>query len=315
MTCPACLSANVELAERVDVTALAESWVRAGAHGPNATPEAIYSYVLDDVGATVVQMMACAECEMEFADPRRTWRPTHYPAEGHGLGWDHEQALALLSTMPRRPVLDIGCADGQFLERAAALGHQPTGVDFSEEDVDAARHRGVEAFVGDLSRDGDLMREQRRFATITMFQVIEHLEQLETVFTQIGRLAAPEATLMIGCPSPHRYTRTWEHPERIGLSDYWDYPPQHSLRWSADALRAFLTRHGWHVTSIVHEPLSWVGAAAHLTALSGRRAAWYSSPLWRRLKTASWLGRIAIRQMSAPASGIRLFASAVRVQA
>ena len=145
MTCPACLSANTNLAERVDVATLAESWVRAGAHGPGATAEAIHSYVLDDLGSTVVQMMACAECEMEFADPRRTWRPTHYPAEAHGLGWDHEQALAMLSTMPRRPILDIGCADGQFLEKAAALGHQPTGVDFSEEDVDTSRRRGVEA--------------------------------------------------------------------------------------------------------------------------------------------------------------------------
>src|SRR5262245_12334224 len=123
MTCPACLSGNIALAERVDVAALADSWVRAGAHGPRTTADAIHGYVLDDLGSSVVRMMSCAECEMEFAEPRKTWRPSHYPAEGHGLGWDHEQALASLSSMPRGTVLDIGCADGQFLEKAAALGH------------------------------------------------------------------------------------------------------------------------------------------------------------------------------------------------
>lgn len=311
VSCPACLSDNVGPVEHVDVSALAESWARAGAHGPTL-PEEIHRYVRGDLGSNVIRIMACANCEMEFADPRKTWRPSHYPAEGHGLGWDHEQALQLLATLQRGRVLDIGCADGQFLEKAAALGHEATGVDFSDEDVAAARRRGVEAFVGDLSRDGDLTRGTRPFSIITLFQVIEHLEELETVFAQIARLATPDARLMIGCPSPRRYTRTWAHPERIGLSDYWDYPPQHSLRWSAEALEVFLTRQGWQVTSIQHEPLSWVGAAAHLTALWGRRAGWYASPFRRRVETISWLGRIACRQMIAPASGIRLFTSAVR---
>lgn len=312
MTCPACLSTNIDVLERVGVAELAASWVRAGVHAPGTTPEAIHSYVLDDLGSDRVSMMSCHECGMEFAEPRKTWRPNHYPAEAHGLGWDHDQALAVLAASPRGSLLDVGCADGQFLEKAAALGHRVTGVDFSSEDVDAARRRGMEAFVGDLSREGHLVFGNRRFATITMFQVIEHLEELEDVFAQLARLATPYATLMIGCPSPLRYTRAWAHPDRIGHSDYWDYPPQHSLRWSAQALRVFLTRQGWRVSSIAHEPLAWVGAAAHLTALSGRCAAWYANPVRRRVHTLRWLTRIAWRQTRTPATGIRLFACATR---
>ena len=312
MTCPACLSTNVDLLERVSVPELAASWVRAGVHARGTTPDAIRGYVDEDLGSDTVRILACHECEMEFADPRRTWRSNHYPAEAHGLGWDHDQALALLARMPLGSVLDIGCADGQFLEKAAAIGHQVTGIDFSSEDVNTVKGRGFEAHVGDLSRDGDLVFGNRRFDTVTMFQVIEHLEELDVVFSQVAKLAARNATLMIGCPSPRRYTRAWPHPDRIGVSDYWDYPPQHSLRWTADALRAFLERHGWTVTAVAHEPLDWVGAAAHLTALSGRHETWYGSPAKRRAQTLRWLARIAWRQTRAAATGIRLFACATR---
>lgn len=314
MSCPACLSPKVDLLERVSVQELAASWARAGVHASGTTPDAIHDYVREDLGADDVSMLSCHACGMEFADPRKTWRPDHYPGEAHGLGWDHDQALTVLSTLPRGALLDVGCADGQFLEKAAALGYRVTGMDFSSEDVDAARRRGVDAFVGDLSREGNLAFGNRRFDTITMFQVIEHLEELEAVFAQLARLATPDATLMIGCPSPRRYTRAWAHADRIGHSDYWDYPPQHSLRWSAQALRAFLTRQGWSVSSIAHEPLEWIGAAAHLTALSGGRSTWYASPVRRRMHTLGWLTRIAWRQARTPATGIRLFACATRTE-
>lgn len=286
--------------------------MRAGVHARGTTLDDLRSFISEDLGSDSVSMASCGMCGLEFANPRRTWRPAHYPHEGHGLGWDHEQALARLADTPRMSILDVGCADGQFLEKAATLGHDVTGVDFSSEDVDAARQRGVEAFVGDLSRDGGLVFGDRRFTTITMFQVIEHLEELEAVFSQLTRLASSNATLMIGCPSPRRYTRAWHHPDRVGLSDYWDYPPQHSLRWSAEALRLFLTRHGWTVTAIAHEPLAWLGAAAHLTALDGRQERWYTNPVARRLTTLRWLARIASRQWWRPVTGIRVFACAVR---
>ncbi len=57
-------------------------------------------------------------------------------------------------------LLDVGCADGQFLARAAALGHTVTGVDFSPEDIEASRGKGFEAYVADLRPSQRTRRRQ-----------------------------------------------------------------------------------------------------------------------------------------------------------
>ena len=272
-------------------------------HG-SASPEEIRAFVREDIGAPSVAIHRCAKCGLEFAIPARTWRAAHYPHERHELGWDHEEALAELAHLPAAALLDVGCADGQFLARATALGHRATGVDFSEEDIQAARGLGFEAWVADLSRENALSQSGRRFGVITMFQVIEHLEEPDLVFEGLGKLAGPGAVLMLGCPSSRRYTRAFDHPEKLGASDFWDAPPQHVFRWTPKALEAFLARHGWKLERTRFEPLVPFHAAAHLAGLGG-----YAGRPWaRRWATLAFYLRLRIGD----ATGIRLFALARR---
>ena len=272
-------------------------------HGA-ASADEIRQFVREDIGAEYVEMHECLSCGLEFARPARTWRAHHYPHEPHQLGWDHEEALRVLAVRQPVRLLDIGCADGQFLARARALGHEVTGVDFSEEDIAAAREQGFEAYDADLSRDNSLASAGRRFGAITMFQVIEHLENPDLVFEGLGKLAAPDALLMVGCPSSRRYTRRFRHPERLGSSDFWDAPPQHVLRWTPAALEAFFARHGWEGVQTRFEPRMSYHAAAHLAGI-------------RRLAGSPWRKRVAtllyfLRLEAGGSTGIRLFARARR---
>jgi 2-polyprenyl-3-methyl-5-hydroxy-6-metoxy-1,4-benzoquinol methylase len=295
--CPACLSPGAAVLETLSTENLADRWAGLKFHG-GASPDEIRRFVREDLGSSNIEIFQCADCRLEFARPARTWSARHYPHEEHSLGWDHEQALADLAGMPPSRLLDVGCADGQFLARAASLGHTVTGVDFSPEDIEAARRQGFEAYVADLSKDNALVDANRRFDAITLFQVIEHLESPDLVFEQIGRLAAPGAALMLGCPSSRRYTRAFRHADRIGSSDFWDCPPQHSLRWTPAALEAFTARHGWAVRQVAYEPLAPVHAAAHLAGISEYGSKWY-----RRVATLGY--RIGLR-FRRP-SGIRLY--------
>jgi hypothetical protein len=72
--------------------------------------------------------------------------------------------------------------------------------------------------------------------------------------------------------------------------DYWDYPPQHVLRWTRPALSALLTRHGWQVEQVVEEPFSWVAAASQIAAVRATYRGELHHALWRRLSLLmAWL--------------------------
>jgi SAM-dependent methyltransferase len=304
--CVGCCSTVIDMVESVTAENIAQAWVESNSHG--AESKAVRAFLLADLGAEHIEFWLCRSCGLEFAEPMNSWSPEHYPAEKHSLGYDHELALAELSTMPPSRILEIGCADGQFLERAAEFGHEVTGIDFSEEDVIAARGRGVDAYVGDIEDIGKVT--SGKFNLIALFQVIEHLRDPGKVFSQIQRMAQPGAVVMVGCPSPLRYSRTYNHPERIQRSDFWDYPPQHLLRWTPESLERFLQRFHFQVERIAYEPLTIPGAAAHLTALRGVRSSWYDKRWRRRLTTLGWLARLTADRLSRRSTGIRLFVKA-----
>jgi 2-polyprenyl-3-methyl-5-hydroxy-6-metoxy-1,4-benzoquinol methylase len=309
--CPACRADAVPDAERMPVERIAAAWARQDAwEGYDAAD--VLARVRADVGADAVSFQACPRCGLEFADPPRAWSAANYPPESYGLAWDHLRALSILraETVPLR-LLEIGCADGKFLERAAALGHRTTGIDFSRAAVDAARARGLDAHVADVG-EVRAFAGPEPFGCIALFQVIEHLEAPDDVFDAISAVAAPGARLLVGCPADRRYTRRVGHPDRIGRSDFWDYPPQHLLRWTPDALRLFLGRHGWRVQSTEYEPFTLVGAAAHLTGLAGRAGGWIGNPLRRRAATAAYLARLSAARLRGKMTGIRLLTLARR---
>lgn len=306
-TCPACGAAGLRPGERVPVRAVAEGWARQGGRSVDEVERAVRA----DLGAAEASFRSCGACGLEVAEPVRSWSADHYPREEYGVAWDHLRALEELRGMPPARLLEIGCADGKFLERAAALGHRVTGIDFVPAAVEAARARGVDARVGDVASLGDGAGEGG-FGVVVLFQVIEHLEDPDGVFRQISTVAAPDALLLVGCPAERRYTRRFAHAERLGESDFWDWPPQHVLRWTPAALTAFLRRHGWEVETVEHEPFTVAGAAAHLAAVDGAAGGWYGQPLRRRLETLRWRMRLWLGSLRDRPTGIRLFVAARR---
>ena len=308
--CPACRSAVLEQVERVFVDLIAATWARQDAwRGFDAAEVA--ARIAADLRTDAVAFRQCPRCGLESAEPPRAWSAGNYPPESYGLCWDHVRALELLRREPPGRLLEIGCADGKFLEKAAGLGHHVSGIDFAEHRVAAARARGVPAHVADV-RQVAAVAGADRFDYLVMFQVIEHLEQPDEVFEAIGAIAAPQSLLVAACPAAQRYTRRVPHADRIGRSEFWDYPPMHLLRWSEEGLRIFLARHGWRLERTECEPFSLIAAAAHLTATNGLAAGWYPSPVRRRLETLAWMVRLLAERVRGPMTGIRLLAVARR---
>ncbi|HWT13120.1 MAG TPA: class I SAM-dependent methyltransferase [Allosphingosinicella sp.] len=71
-------------------------------------------------------------------------------------------ALQLLAPQPGELILDVGCGDGALTAKIAAAGARVIGLDSSAEMVEAARARGIDAFLAD-AETLDLARQAERF--------------------------------------------------------------------------------------------------------------------------------------------------------
>lgn len=89
------------------------------------------------------------------------WSPTDYAQNASFVPELGAAALALLDPKPGEMILDLGCGDGALTEKIAAAGAGVIGFDSSPEMVEAARARGIDAFVVDAETLADPEQAER----------------------------------------------------------------------------------------------------------------------------------------------------------
>ena len=90
------------------------------------------------------------------------WSPADYARSAAFVPALGQAALQLLDPQPGELILDIGCGDGALTEKIAETGARVIGLDSSTEMVEAARARGIDAFVADAEAL-DLEKQVERF--------------------------------------------------------------------------------------------------------------------------------------------------------
>ncbi|WP_211109393.1 class I SAM-dependent methyltransferase [Azospirillum tabaci] len=90
--------------------------------------------------------------------------------------------------------LDVGCGRGGVLDRLHSDAREAVGVEPNATQRGAATRRGLHV-VGSLTKLGD-----RRFDTITLFHVFEHLLEPERMLADLRARLAPDGQLVIEVP-------------------------------------------------------------------------------------------------------------------
>jgi len=307
-SCVACRGAT-QFVESIERSALVDAWRREDASVGATSAIESRSRDLANALPRAVEFHRCVRCGLEMARPACVWSASSYPRDqSYPIRWEFTRALDDIGHAPS-DVLEIGCGAGWFLEQSLARGHRAVGMDFSEAAVRQAASRGVRAIHGGFDELTRQLGAQGRFDAVAMFHVIEHLEDPDTLLATIRRWTRPGAHLVISCPGPRRFTRLI-HEQRAGRSDFWDYPPQHVLRWTLPALRALCARHGWRVVVAMEEPFSWTAAGSHIGMARAQYRAAIDHPLRRRFSIAVGWWRL----LRAPAlrHGVSVYIHAVR---
>lgn len=90
------------------------------------------------------------------------WSPADYASNAAFVPELGVAALQLLAPQPGELILDLGCGDGTLTAKIVEAGARVIGLDSSPEMAEAARARGIDAFVADAEMLG-LDEQAERF--------------------------------------------------------------------------------------------------------------------------------------------------------
>jgi SAM-dependent methyltransferase len=143
-------------------------------------------------------------------------------------------ALIRRAEPPASPrILDAGCGTGRNLMEFGDLG-QAEGVDLSSQAVEFCRRRGLEGV--QQAAIEQLPFDDGRFDLIFATDVIEHLPDDGPALSELRRVAAPGASLIITVPA---YSWLWSQHDTS-----WHHYRRYTRRRLRDRVRA----HGWEPT-------------------------------------------------------------------
>jgi 2-polyprenyl-3-methyl-5-hydroxy-6-metoxy-1,4-benzoquinol methylase len=114
------------------------------------------------------------------------------------------EAVALkncLNNLKFESCLEIGCGTGKNTEWLLSKSKEITAVDLSEEMLTKAKNKinsdKVKFVQADINEDWGFVKN-KRFDLITFSLVLEHIENLENIFTQLKKVVAENGYVYIG---------------------------------------------------------------------------------------------------------------------
>ncbi|MBI4468949.1 MAG: methyltransferase domain-containing protein [Acidobacteria bacterium] len=95
-------------------------------------------------------------------------------------------------------LLEIGCADGEFLAVAKEAGYEVAGLEADPGSCAAGRARGFDVRTGTIAAAG---WSAGPFDAVALYHVIEHLDSPRAMLDEIHPLLAPQGLLAIETPN------------------------------------------------------------------------------------------------------------------
>lgn len=136
-------------------------------------------------------------------------------------------------------LLDIGCALGYFLATAKKRGWEVSGIELSKFYTQKVRELGCEVSLGTLE---DVKFEPSLFDIITMWHVLEHLQDPMATLKEAHRILKNNGLLVLETPN-------FASKSSRMLKEDWKYirPPEHLYYFTEDTLKKMLEKVGFKI--------------------------------------------------------------------
>lgn len=205
------------------------------------------------------ELVRCTHCGFTFAHPYTAGDVTFYTLAYERTGypewkWEFQITRDTLQKLGLRDfhLLEVGAGNGAFVQRVAPSLTPKVHVlttEFSDYGAGAIKDCGIACLREDF-RAISQPALNGRFDVVCLFQVLEHLDRLDTLFAQINQFTKPAAHVFFAVPNDRIIQFNEQHDGLL------DMPPNHIGRWTREAFSIFGKRHGWSLAAHEIEPES-----------------------------------------------------------
>ena len=146
----------------------------------------------------------------------------------------------------KNSLLDIGCGTGYFLHAAAADGFEVMGIEKSR----TAKEHAISHFKLHVEEDLSHINTHNPFQVITLWHVLEHIENLNQSIEKIHTLLAEQGTLIVALPNHHSH-------DAAKYGKYWAAydVPRHLWHFHPETVHLLMKKHGFKIVEQQTMPL------------------------------------------------------------
>jgi 2-polyprenyl-3-methyl-5-hydroxy-6-metoxy-1,4-benzoquinol methylase len=291
--CPICGNTENKLLYSVDAKQAARHFTVTNGSN-NITLDIVEEKIAKLWNKNTASIISCTNCNFAFADPFIAGDGEFYNLLPHSTGdddshwkWEFEKTLNSLAPIaakdPDLHLLEIGASTGGFIKRVAKLLKKKNilCLEYSETGVNKIRQADIEAHSWNFRDLGSDKKFFHKFNVICLFQVLEHMDNLDSVFNTFNLIIKPGGQLFIGVPNG----------EKIKFNELnnalLDMPPNHIGRFNKKTFEFLANKFGWDVIDIAIEPftsLDVMKTVMYYQSLQRAQQPAISETIWYRMQ-------------------------------
>jgi SAM-dependent methyltransferase len=290
--CPVCSSTRLTTLREFSSEGAAQHFVCSGED--RKRHQDLAAHIEKLWGGSHCAIRQCLDCEFGFSDPYvagdMLFYDLAYPRIGFPTGkWEYSRTVGELARLQLHAnrVLEVGSGYGFFLDKIADVYVSKSGItalEFDGSAVSTLRAKGYAAIQDDI-RAAEI---DAGVDAIFLFQVLEHMDNLDSLFDRLSSLLRDGGLLFVAVPNPRKTTF---NEQNGGLLDT---PPNHIGRWTERALSTVGKRHSFRLDRYEIEPFSLKNFALEDFKYSYQRTSQEAGTLasWSRSHKSARYGKL-----------------------
>ena len=164
-------------------------------------------------------------------------------ARNFTLNWKLSLIKKYAPTPAEKRLFDFGCGTGEFLRAAKLNGWLTVGMEpslFARQQSDPVIRQDIQSTMKEIINDNN------RFQIITLWHVLEHVEDLNTTLQELKQLLVQRGTIFIAVPNHTSWDAKHYKQNWAGFD-----VPRHFWHFSMKSMTYLLEKHALNVVKII----------------------------------------------------------------